>query len=127
MCVLTTLTKPYLKLSSMWGGALFQAVFLCAQIMNTFASGLATHASASCLIHIMAKDGIFPKATFGQLHAKLGTPLYAVLSIGLISLSAIFLDLATVVSMISFGALIAFTAQTHAMLVTSFRSNWLDD
>ncbi|MGQ9373384.1 APC family permease [Acinetobacter tandoii] len=92
------------------GGTLFQAVFLCAQIMNTFASGLATHASASRLIHIMAKDGIFPKATFGQLHAKLGTPLYAVLTIGLISLAAIFLELATVVSMISFGALIAFTA-----------------
>lgn len=67
------------------GGALFQAVFLCAQIMNTFASGLATHASASRLIHIMAKDGIFPKATFGQLHAKLGTPLYAVLSIFLVT------------------------------------------
>lgn len=116
MCVLTTLTKPYLKLSSMWG-ALFQAVFLCAQIMNTFASGLSTHASASRLIHIMAKDGIFPKATFGQLHAKLGTPLYAVLSIGLISLSAIFLDLATVVSMISFGALIAFTAVNFSVFV----------
>jgi len=99
------------------GGALFQAVFLCAQIMNTFASGLATHASASRLIHIMAKDGIFPKATFGQLHAKLGTPLYAVLSIGLISLSAIFLDLATVVSMISFGALIAFTAVNFSVFV----------
>ena len=99
------------------GGALFQAVFLCAQIMNTFASGLATHASASRLIHIMAKDGIFPKATFGQLHAKLGTPLYAVVSIGLISLSAIFLDLATVVSMISFGALIAFTAVNFSVFV----------
>ncbi|EOR02503.1 APC family permease [Acinetobacter tandoii] len=99
------------------GGALFQAVFLCAQIMNTFASGLATHASASRLIHIMAKDGIFPKATFGQLHAKLGTPLYAVLTIGLISLSAIFLELATVVSMISFGALIAFTAVNFSVFV----------
>ncbi len=58
-----------------------------------------------------------PKATFGQLHAKLGTPLYAVLSIGLISLSAIFLDLATVVSMISFGALIAFTAVNFSVFV----------
>ncbi len=48
------------------GGALFQAVFLCAQIMNTFASGLATHASASRLIHIMAKDGIFPKQPLGS-------------------------------------------------------------
>lgn len=99
------------------GGALFQSVFLCAQIMNTFASGLATHASASRLIHIMGKDGIFHKETFGQVHSKLGTPLYAVLLVGLISLTAIALDLATVVSMISFGALIAFTAVNFSVFV----------
>lgn len=99
------------------GGALFQAVFLCAQIMNTFASGLATHASASRLIHIMGRDGIFHKGTFGQVHQKLGTPLYAVLTIGLISLLAIVLDLATVVSMVSFGALIAFTAVNFSVFV----------
>lgn len=99
------------------GGALFQSVFLCAQIMNTFASGLATHASASRLIHIMGRDGIFHKGTFGQVHSKLGTPLYAVLLIGLISLAAIRLDLATVVSMISFGALIAFTAVNFSVFM----------
>ncbi|MDD2944548.1 APC family permease [Acinetobacter sp.] len=99
------------------GGALFQSVFLCAQIMNTFASGLATHASASRLIHIMGKDGIFHRETFGQVHSKLGTPLYAVLLVGLISLTAIALDLATVVSMISFGALIAFTAVNFSVFV----------
>lgn len=99
------------------GGALFQSVFLCAQIMNTFASGLATHASASRLIHIMGKDGIFPKSTFGQVHSKLGTPLYAVLTVGFISMSAIALDLATVVSMVSFGALIAFTAVNFSVFM----------
>jgi putrescine importer len=102
------------------GGALFQAVFLVAQIMNTFASGLATHASASRLIHIMGRDGIFHKGTFGQLHKKLGTPLYAVLTIGLISLLAITLDLATVVSMVSFGALIAFTAVNFSVFMKFF-------
>lgn len=111
------------------GGALFQAVFLCAQIMNTFASGLATHASASRLIHIMGKDGIFHKGTFGQLHSKLGTPLYAVLTIGFISLMAIALDLATVVSMISFGALIAFTAVNFSVFMKFYvlekqRAGW---
>jgi putrescine importer len=102
------------------GGALFQAVFLVAQIMNTFASGLATHASASRLIHIMGRDGIFHKGTFGQQHKKLGTPLYAVLTIGLISLLAITLDLATVVSMVSFGALIAFTAVNFSVFMKFF-------
>jgi putrescine importer len=99
------------------GGALFQAVFLCAQIMNTFASGLATHASASRLLHIMGRDGIFHKGTLGQVHSTLGTPLYAVLSIGIICLLAMVLDLATVVSMISFGALIAFTAVNFSVFM----------
>ena len=99
------------------GGALFQAVFLCAQIMNTFASGLATHASASRLLHIMGRDGIFHKGTLGQVHSKLGTPLYAVVGIGVICLLAIVLDLATVVSMISFGALIAFTAVNFSVFM----------
>lgn len=102
------------------GGALFQAIFLCAQIMNTFASGLATHASASRLIHIMGCDGIFHKGIFGQLHAKLGTPVYAVLAIGFISIMAVFLDLATVVSMVSFGALIAFTAVNFSVFMKFF-------
>ena len=99
------------------GGALFQSIFLCAQIMNTFASGLATHASASRLIHIMGRDRIFPQAIFGHVHPKLGTPLYAVFCVGMISMLAITLDLATVVSMVSFGALIAFTAVNFSVFM----------
>ena len=44
------------------GGALFQSIFLCGQIMNTVASGLASHASASRLLYIMGSDNIFPKS-----------------------------------------------------------------
>ena len=44
------------------GGALFQSIFLCGQIMNTVASGLASHASASRLLYIMGTDNIFPKS-----------------------------------------------------------------
>jgi putrescine importer len=46
------------------GGALFQSIFLCGQIMNTVASGLASHASASRLLYIMGSDNIFPKKYF---------------------------------------------------------------
>lgn len=99
------------------GGAFFQSVFLCGQIMNTFASGLATHASASRLLHIMGRDGIFPRKFFGAVHFKLGTPLFSVLFVGLISMSAAFLDLAQVVSLISFGALVAFTAVNFSVFM----------
>lgn len=99
------------------GGALFQAVFLTAQVMNTLASGFASHASASRLIYIMGRDGIFHKQTFGSFNQKLGTPLFSVLFVGVISLSAIFLDLAQVVNLISFGALVAFTAVNFSIFM----------
>ena len=98
------------------GGALFQSIFLTGQIMNTLASGLASHASASRLIYIMGRDGIFSK-WFGQMSEKLGTPLYAVIFVGVVSLLAIFLDLAQVVSLISFGALIAFTSVNFSVFM----------
>lgn len=99
------------------GGALFQSIFLCGQIMNTVASGLASHASVSRLLHIMGRDNIFPKKYFGSMHASLGTPFFSVLFVGLISLSAMFLDLAQVISLISFGALVAFTAVNFSVFV----------
>ena len=85
--------------------------------MNTLASGLASHASASRLIYIMGCDGIFNKKTFGHLNERLGTPLFATLFVGLVSLSALFLDLPQVVNLISFGALIAFTAVNFSVFV----------
>ena len=85
--------------------------------MNTVASGLASHASASRLIYIMGRDGIFHKKTLGSIHPRFGTPLYATLFIGLVSLSAIFLDLAQVVNLISFGALVAFTAVNFSVFM----------
>ncbi|MCG2574270.1 APC family permease [Acinetobacter sp. ME22] len=105
------------------GGALFQSVFLTGQIMNTVASGLASHASASRLIYIMGRDGIFHKKTLGSIHPRFGTPLYATLFIGLVSLSAIFLDLAQVVNLISFGALVAFTAVNFSVFMQFYVRN----
>lgn len=99
------------------GGALFQSVFLVAQMMNTVASGLASHASASRLIFIMGKDGIFNKNTFGRLSPRFGTPLFSTIFVGIVSLAAMFLDLAQVVSLISFGALIAFSAVNFSVFI----------
>lgn len=99
------------------GGALFQSVFLTAQIMNTVASGLASHASASRLLYIMGRDGIFYKKLFGSLSPKSGIPLFSTFFVGLVCLSAIFLDLAQVVSLISFGALVAFTAVNFSIFM----------
>lgn len=92
------------------GGKFFQSIFLVAILINTFASGLASHASAARLLHIMGRDGVFPIKKFSYIHPKLGSPIYCVLFIGVLAMSAMFFNLDTAVSLISFGALVAFTS-----------------
>lgn len=102
------------------GGVVFQSALLTVQIMNAFASGLASHASASRLLYIMGRDGVFSQKIFGHVNHRLGTPLYSIFFVGLISLLAITVDLATVVSLVSFGALIAFTMVNFSVFMKFF-------
>jgi len=91
------------------GGKLFQSIFLCITFINTLASGLASHASVSRLLYVMGRDNVFPDKWFGLVHSKWKTPVFNVIFVGVISLSAIFFDLVTATSLINFGALMAFT------------------
>lgn len=92
------------------GGYFFQSVFLVAMLVNTFASALASHASAARLLNIMGRDKIFPQRFFGYKDPKTQNPLYCILFVGGISMSAVFFNLDTAVSLISFGALVAFSS-----------------
>lgn len=92
------------------GGKLFQSVFLLAILINTFASALASHASAARLIYIMGIDGVIPGRGLKYIHPKYHSPIFCVLLVGLLSLNAIFFRLDTAVSLISFGAMVAFSA-----------------
>lgn len=98
------------------GGKFFQSLFLVAILFNTFASALASHASAARLLHIMGKGGIFPFALFNYIHPRLGSPLYCVLFVGFFTISAVFFQLDTAVSLISFGALTAFLSVNLAVI-----------
>lgn len=91
------------------GGAVFQLVFLAAALSSTLASGLVSVTSVTRLLYAMGRDGYLPEKWFGYVHPRLQTPLLNVLLIGVLMLSALFLDLLTATSFINFGALIAFT------------------
>ncbi|HWO97741.1 MAG TPA: APC family permease [Bacillus sp. (in: firmicutes)] len=91
------------------GGKLFQAFFLAGTLTGTLASGLASHTSVSRLLYVMGRDNVIPKSLFGYVHPRWRTPVFNVLLVGAIALTAIFLDLKTATSLINFGALIAFT------------------
>ncbi|MVO99471.1 APC family permease [Paenibacillus lutrae] len=91
------------------GGKVFQLVFLAAALSSTLASGLVSLTSVTRLLYAMGRDHYLPKKIFGYVHPKYGTPVYNVLIIGCLSLTALKLDLVTATSFINFGALIAFT------------------
>lgn len=91
------------------GGKIFQIFFLSASVAAQLASGLTSHASVSRILYVMGRDNILPRKFFGYVHPTLRTPVYNVILVGIVSLSAIFFSLEMAVSFISFGALIAFT------------------
>lgn len=92
------------------GGTLFQSIFVAAALTSTLASGLVSQMSASRLLFAISRDGFLPRSIFGYVSPKTGTPIWNIVTVGLLSLSAIFLTLENATAFINFGALVAFTA-----------------
>lgn len=91
------------------GGSLFQSYVLTFAIVTVMASGISAHAGVSRLMYVMGRDGVIHKKLFGYISPKSFTPSYNILIVGAVALTAGFMDLDIVISMISFGALTAFT------------------
>ena len=91
------------------GGVAFKTIVLYFAIVTVMASGISAHAGVSRLMYVMGRDGVINKKVFGHISPKSFTPSYNILIVGAVALSAGFMSLDIVISMISFGALIAFT------------------
>lgn len=65
--------------------------------------------SVSRILFAMGREGVLPKKIFFRIHPRFNTPYLYILFVAAFSLLSLFLDLSLVVSMISFGALVAFT------------------
>lgn len=97
------------EIALLLGGALFQSIILCFTCVTVVASGMASHAGVSRLLYVMGRDGVFPERVFGYIHPRWRTPTFNILLVGGFALSAVSFHLDTALSLISFGALIAFT------------------
>ncbi|MED0674203.1 APC family permease [Aneurinibacillus thermoaerophilus] len=97
------------EIAAYMGGLAFQVFFLAGGLAGTLASGVASHASVSRLLYVMGRDSVLPNKLFGYIHPRWRTPVANIVLVGLISVTAVFFDLATAASFINFGALIAFT------------------
>lgn len=92
------------------GGAFLDTFFTAAYIAGCIGSALTSQASVSRILYAMGRDGILPRRVFGHVSQRFATPVYAIGIVSAISLVALEIDLATLASIISFGALVAFSA-----------------
>ncbi|KTR96443.1 Putrescine importer PuuP [Microbacterium testaceum] len=89
-------------------GRWLELFFLIAYIAGCIAAALASQASVSRILFAMGRDGVLP-GFFARLSTRYRTPIGAAIFVGVVSLAALFADLNTVASLISFGALAAFS------------------
>lgn len=92
------------------GGRFLTDFFTAAFVAGALGSALTSQASVARILYAMGRDGILPRRVFGYVSARFATPVYAIVLVGAVSLLAIVIDLATLASIVSFGALVAFTA-----------------
>lgn len=91
------------------GGLFLGAFFVAAYCAGSFASAMTSQASVSRILYSMGRDGVLPTSLFGRLSERFRTPLIGIVLVGAIGLLGIWIDLDTLSSMISFGALFAFS------------------
>lgn len=98
------------------GGDIFVSIFLIGLIVGQFTSGLSAQASASRLLFAMGRDAVLPKAFFGRLSERFGTPVNSIVLCGVVALLALKLDVTTSTSFINFGAFLAFSLVNLAVI-----------
>lgn len=104
---LSNTSLPFIGMET--GGNFMMILLTAAGFAATVASGLASHASVSRMMLVMGRNNVLPRKVFGFINPKTHTPTIAIVVVGVVSLLAIWFDLDVIFSLISFGALIAFT------------------
>ncbi|WP_392562627.1 APC family permease [Orbus sturtevantii] len=94
---------------SHFGGQFMYNFFLAAYLTGVFASAMTAQTSVSRIFYAMGREGVLPRRIFYKIHRRFRTPHLSILFVAIFSLLSLILPLDLVVSMISFGALVAFT------------------
>jgi putrescine importer len=92
------------------GGQFLNTFFTAAYIAGCIGSALTSQASVARILYAMGRDGIMPRRVFGHVSARFSTPTFAILVVSVISLAALWIKLDFLASIVSFGALVAFSA-----------------
>jgi putrescine importer len=102
------------------GKDFLNSFFTAVYVSSAFACAMASQASVARILYAMGRDSTLPKSFFGSLHPRFRTPIAANIVVGVFGLTALFISLTTVSSMISFGALAAFSFVNLAVIKTYY-------
>jgi len=91
------------------GGSFLNIFFISAYVAGAVGSAIASQASVSRILYSMGRDGVLPRRVFGALSARFRTPVIAILVISAISFIGVNADIGLLFSVVSFGALVAFS------------------
>jgi amino acid transporter len=109
------------------GADLFAAIFLAGFVVTQFASGIAAQASVSRLLYAMGRDQVLPKKVFAYLQPRFRTPAVGITICGVAGLIGLALDVNTAVSLINFGAFLAFTSVNACVIALFIRRRRSDE
>jgi amino acid transporter len=97
--------------------------FQAAYLTGVFASAMTAQTSVSRIFYAMGREGVLPKQIFYKIHPRFRTPYLSIIFVACFSLLSLVLDLSLVFSMISFGALVAFTFVNLCVLKSHLGGN----
>jgi putrescine importer len=117
----TTLTNAetaFMDVAKIAGGAVLFSAYGLVLIVSSLACGLAGHVGAARLLYCMGRDEVIPKKIFGHLSPTRGNPVYNEWIVGGIAYIAVLtIPWERAAEMVTFGALLAFTAVNIAALL----------
>ncbi|TCP31234.1 putrescine importer [Scopulibacillus darangshiensis] len=109
--------SAHMEIFAYIGGSFLTSCFTAVSFTAGFASATASCGSGARILYVMGREGVLPKKIFGYLSPKFHTPVFNILIIGCIALSALFLNIVTALSFINYGGLFAFTFVNLAVIV----------
>lgn len=97
-------------------GPLMSFLFITAYLAGCMASAVASQASVSRVLFAMGREDVLPRRWFGRLSRRFHTPVRATVTVAAFSMITLVVSLDTLASLISFGALVAFSMVNLAAL-----------
>lgn len=108
----------FMDVARIAGGPLLFTAYGVVLLVSSLACGLAGHVGAARLLYSMGRDDVIPRRIFGHLSPKRGNPIYNECIVGVLAYVAVLtIPWHLAAEIVTFGALLAFTAVNLAALL----------